>query len=341
MPLTVNLGARVQDEILNGWLAGDTRFRCTWFRQRSELADQSQSGYDLALANFGVDAGLAEQQIVDLIVHHRAIHKQKSRTRLDYYYRTISKAADRGGRTVKTPAAIAPRTAPSCALPTEAGPTSPTPATSPMSDRDRIALCDQISAKLGIKILRIVKLSGQEPTYRMELPEGKIHFDSVSKLISQTAVRNAVAGRVGTLIPPFKPGPWRDMAQSLLDACVVEEGSEELEFEGAAGIHIEQYLAETPFIASIDGRSPQDRRKPMLRDGRITVCASDFQLFLNKANQLNLSVKAVAAMLSTVGAKTVRVRHKRHKEQSRWALPIEEFDPADYLNPRDGASEIQ
>ena len=44
----------------------------TWLRQRHDLKDQSQSGYDMALAVFGAQSGLTEQQIVDLIVHHRS-----------------------------------------------------------------------------------------------------------------------------------------------------------------------------------------------------------------------------------------------------------------------------
>jgi hypothetical protein len=70
-PLTITLAARIPDELLNRWLQEDARFKNTWFRQRNDLRDQSQSGYDLALANFGLGAGLTEQQIVDLLIHHR------------------------------------------------------------------------------------------------------------------------------------------------------------------------------------------------------------------------------------------------------------------------------
>jgi hypothetical protein len=35
-------------------------------------------------------------------------------------------------------------------------------------------------------------------------------------------------------------------------------------------------------------------------------------------------------MLKALGGKHIRVRGSRHKEQSRWSLPINEFDPEDY-----------
>ena len=80
-PLVINTHARVPQEMLDGWMAADMRFRNTWLHQRNNLMDQTQSGYDLALADFGVCAGLNEQRIVDLICHNRALHSQKPRTR--------------------------------------------------------------------------------------------------------------------------------------------------------------------------------------------------------------------------------------------------------------------
>jgi len=82
------------------------RFKNTWLRQRHDLKDQSQSGYDMALAMFGAEYSLAEQAIVDLIVTHRTLHHQKQRKSLDYYQRTISKAFN--GSTAR-PAPLAAR----------------------------------------------------------------------------------------------------------------------------------------------------------------------------------------------------------------------------------------
>jgi hypothetical protein len=84
--VTVNVNARIPQELLDAWMdpansdaATAMRFRNTWLRQRHDLKDQSNSGYDMALIHFGLDAGLTEQQIVDLIVHHRAQNGCRSR----------------------------------------------------------------------------------------------------------------------------------------------------------------------------------------------------------------------------------------------------------------------
>jgi hypothetical protein len=116
----------------------------------------------------------------------------------------------------------------------------------------------------------------------------------------------------------------------LLDACIVEQGSVEMEWEGAARTYVAQYLAETGFIESIDGETVQNQRKPMIIDGRIAINASDLQIYVNKTTFQSLSVKGIASMLSVMGGKQMRVRGQRFREQSRWLLPVEEFDPSEY-----------
>jgi hypothetical protein len=336
-PLAINLAARIPEDLLKGWLTADEVFKSTWFHHRSDLPDQSQLQYDLALGRFGVSADLTEQQIVDLIIHNRAMHKRKARTTLDYYYRTLAKASDLED-VGKTGAAGPPRESAE-----ESAERAPRPEvtglgsdanSSSNSDMAKIALCDGLSKLFGVEILRIVKLSGQNPAYRIELAQGKAHFDNVGKFISQSAVRSAIAARLGKLIPDFKPKQWKRIAQDMLDACIVEDGGPELEADGEARMYLSQYLEESEFILQIADQTGATKRKPMVRQGRITVCASDLQSFINLTTHQGLSPRAVAAMLSAIGAASKRVRGKGFKEQGRWVLPISEFDPADYRVPK-------
>lgn len=340
-PLVMNTIAHIPQEMLDGWMAEDVRFRNTWLRQRHDLKDQTQSGYDLALADFGVRVGLSEQQIVDLICHHRALHSQKPRTRPEYFQLTISKAA----RLKSDPIAIL--TTPFSAAPGAgeappkdgngarqgapiapeevglSGEATPDPATI------KALLCQRISDVLGVRICRIVKFSGKEPTYHMELEETKIEFASVGKLISQEGVRLALAGQVGKLVRKFKPTIWEQLAQSMLDACITESGGEETELEGLGRMYVAQYLSETGFIDTIEEQPVHSRRKPIVRDDQIGICSSDLQIFICKTTAQKISIKAVVSMLGALGAKSIRVRGN-FKEQSRWMLPLNQFDPAEY-----------
>ncbi|MGD0775060.1 MAG: hypothetical protein ABSC05_19770 [Candidatus Solibacter sp.] len=335
--LLINTNARIPQEMLDGWMAADMRFKNTWLRQRHDLKDQSQSGYDLALACFGTEAGLNEQQIVDLIIHHRSQSGQKHRTRLDYFQRTIATASRRSPG-VNAPGVLPDAPAPGATTGNAAPPgaqgapqeadariaASPDPATT------RALLCQRISEILGVRVCRIVKFTGKEPTFHMELEEGKIEFPNVGKLISQESVRLAIAGSIGKLIRKLKPKVWEQLAQVLLDACIVEQGGEEIEWEGAARMYVAHYLAETGFIDTLEGQQVQNQRKPILLDGKVAICTSDLQMYVNKTTFQNLSIKAVASMLGVLGGKSIRVRGAKFKEQSRWILPVDQFDPAEY-----------
>lgn len=325
-PLTINLSARVPEEHLNAWMAADLRFKNTWFRQRHDFQDQAQTKYDLALASFGFGVGCTNQEIVDLILHHRSIHRQKARTTPDYFQRILSNAdKSSSGKVLNTSNGVT--TAPAPTPPTELG------APELSAERSRIALCRELSAALEVDVLRIVKLTGQIPSYRLELARGKVEFPNVSKLINQNAVRDGIAGVTDALMPRFKSNEWRRVAQKLLSACVEIQSGDELFNEGAARFYIGHYLDDVGFIPSIEDQPLNRKRQPMVRTGRITICLFDLQAHIHKTMMQNLPPQKLANLMSTLGAKSVRIRAKK-RDQYRWELPVEEFDPADYEFPK-------
>ena len=356
-PLVINPDVCVPQELLDTWMGPSKvdpqialKFRNTWHHQRHDLKDQSGSGYDMALADFGVDAGLSEQQIVDLIIHHRRHHNTRPRTTLDYYQRTIAKAEQRSDwrdESSAVPAAVGPlpTTGPVAPPGASVAPDEPsasettTPPTDAARDADsrrKALLCERISVVLTVPVVRLVKITGKEPQYRMELAGGqKIEFSTVRKLLTYMSVYDAIAATFDKCIPKIKSKLWDQLKQVFLDACIPEEGTEEMQWEGAARLYLQQYLAETGFIPCIEGQRIQDQRRPMVIDGAITVCASDLQTYINKTSFQALSVKAVAGMLSALGAKSTRVRGVKFKDQSRWRLPQSEFEPNEY-QPSEG-----
>jgi hypothetical protein len=307
-------------------MEADMRFRNTWLRQRHDLKDQSQSGYDLALADFGVDAGLSDQQIVDLIVYHRRIHGERPRQRADYFERTLARAAKRSGGVELPPPSSGGAVPEPPAAPAESSPQLPAPAAT------KALLCDRISEALGIRVLRLIKVTGEEPTYLMELDTGAIRFSSVGKLIDQASVRVAIAAAVNRLIPRIKAKAWEQLAQTMLDALTEQEGGDDTDAIGATRMYLTRYLTETAFIPSIESQPIQSVHKPTVIDGRVAICASDFQMHANKVFFLNLSIKALAQMLTVLGARSVRIRGSKLRDQSRWLLPTDIFDPSDFTN---------
>lgn len=328
--LSANPNAAIPDDLLNRYLDSDQRFKTTWLRQRTDLQDQSQSGYDMALANFGFDVGLTEQQVVDLIIHHRRMHGQRPRTRLEYFQRTISKAFKRTeGTGLPSPCQ-------------EAQAEAATPSLSPRLDSvtAKAILCERISKAIGVRVLRIVKVDGQDPTYRLELESAKITFPSVDKLVGQQSLRMKIASAVEHLFPKIPGKTWDGVAQAMLHAVTVEDGGDEAFLDGAAKMYVDRYLSETPFIDAEDEQPFQSKYKPTVYEGQIAVRAQDLQQHINRVWGENRPIKEVTSMLSALAAKSLRLKRTRLRDQSRWLLPADAFPVPDQPS-NDGVTDAQ
>ena len=316
-PLVIDPSAAVPDDLLNRCTANDSRFQKTWLRQRDDLADQSQSGYDLALANFGAATGMSEQQVVDLIIHHRRIHRQQQRTTIEYFQRTLSKAFKRRETMIHASSSGSPIQE---AHATQTGP-------EPDAPTARALRCEHISNAIGVRVLRIIKVSGQEPTYRVELENTKVSFPCVDKLIGQQSFRVKIASAVEYLVPQFSKKVWEQIAQLMLSAVTIEDGGAEAELEGAARMYLEGYLSESPFI-QVDEKQPrQTKSKPAIIEGQVTICSHELLQHIKKTWNENLSIKDVVAMLSALGAKSERLKGTQLRDQTRWFLPPDVFPP--------------
>ena len=116
----------------------------------------------------------------------------------------------------------------------------------------------------------------------------------------------------------------------MLDACHIEEGTEEEEWEGAARMYLQQYLSETGFIPSIEDQRIQDQRRPMVigrQDHGLRGRPPGVRQQDHVPGALGQGRGRHARRRSA--RRACGIRGTRFKEQSRWVLP-EEFDPADY-----------
>jgi len=366
-PLTVNVNARIAQDLLDAWMDpanSDAKtamtFRNTWERRRSELKDQSNSGYDMALIHFGLDAGLSEQQIVDLIVHHRAQNGCDQKRDAGYFRRSIAKAHAVREKDAPKPAIVMPAApvageaaspspvngAPAPPVkgappPPADGPSPPLPAVSRSvlspeegEERAKLLLCQEISLLLGIEVVKMVCIHGKDPTFHMHTADGVVEFDKVAKLITFRLLEDAIAGQTLRIINRFKAKEWEAFRQKLLSACIVRETTDDEQFEGGARNDILDYLTETDFIPAIEGQRIQDKKKPMILDGKSTIASPDLAAYLDKTKGRKTSAKYAASMLNVVGArKTDRLRSSQYASQTRWALPLPMPDRAGF-DPR-------
>ncbi len=346
IPLKIDSQVTYPSEMIEQFCELDMRFKNTWLRCRHDLKDQSQSGYDMAIAMFCVEAGMQEQDIVDMISTHRRIHNQKPRLNPDYYQRTIAKAFDHCAVVVPLPELPGVPSTPDppsdadgvAAVPAQGGPqacaVAPPAATPPRPDplRVKAILWQALSELFGIRIVRISKISGEDPIYVLDLENATVKLSHVRMIRQQALLSDAIAAQTEKIINPIKSKEWRAVSQKILDSIIVKEGGEETSMKGSTRLYLDCYLSETNSIPPIEKLERAERRKPALLDthpGQISICASDFLAYLGKMHSQKLTAIAVTAMLSSIGSTITTVRGKG-REQSRWVLPVDDFSPAQY-----------
>ena len=331
--LTIDPALQYPAEKIDAYCREDMRFRNTWFRQRHDLKDQSQSGYDMALAMFGAEYSFSEQAIVDLIIAHRRLHNQKQRTNPDYYQRTIAKAFS-GSTSKAAPLPALPGVPEITSSKKDAAREPDSPAQKSVDPaRARAILCEGLSEILGVHILRIVKITGENPSYRFELDKVTVEITSPAKFQEQGAVRTAILGQSDDMINRFKPRDWDLIVKKMLQALTIKEGGEEASTKGSTRLYLASYLSETQFISAIETQTIQTIRKPTVLPeypGQIAICADDFRAYLAKVLAEKISAQEVARKLSSVGAQIIHACGK-FREQTRWLLPAKEFAPAQYM----------
>jgi hypothetical protein len=98
LPDIVTRDPRVDQDRLEALLFNVPEFARSWTHGRGD--GWSLSEYDLSIATHAAQAGWSDQQIADLIAHHRRLWNpgDPKAARRDYLRRTIAKARDHGGR---------------------------------------------------------------------------------------------------------------------------------------------------------------------------------------------------------------------------------------------------
>ena len=91
---TLNADATANDDKKNDLWNIEPKAFHSYERERKDLKDQSASSYDLSLANYCVQAGWTDQEIVNLLIESRRKHGDDLKLRYDYYQRTIAKARE-------------------------------------------------------------------------------------------------------------------------------------------------------------------------------------------------------------------------------------------------------
>lgn len=284
---------------LSALCAVEPRFRASWFHKRTDLKDDSESGYDLAVANYAAQADWTDQEIADLIIARRrtANADVAKALRLDYIRDRITHArvsvtaarvrseakVQRDIRTVELEQTLTEMDA---TVERGGGSTE---------------ILAYLSDMLGVEVVRWTQATRHQAYYELHIAGPLvIAIGEVRSVTEQKRFSNAVYAHTGRLVGPFKADDWARIVRALGAIVEVSDvGSssrigqlcEWLDlYKGDKVVDLAEYDFET-----------LRRTKPFRKDGRLYVHAGDFLKWLVIRQQSKIQKSELLATMKLVG----------------------------------------
>lgn len=284
----------------------EPRAAASYTRQRTDLADQSASSYDLSLATFAVNAGWTDQEVCNLLIASRRKHGDDLKIdREDYYPRTIARARTKTQYTSTDVTAVSTLTA-----------------------TESQAVVANI---LDLQITRLTKFMADPPVYSMALvhngEEREVTLGSVEGILSQRTFRNRVASSVNRIVPKQSEKEWEKTAQALLNILVEESLPESTPGEMAKA-WVEEYLTETR--PSEDFEEAAMMARPFVKDGSTYVVLRGMVQWLRISRGEKTNNRELARFLNQAGAKSETIyigAQSERKATTRYAFNVTEIAP--------------
>ncbi len=265
--LVLNPEAEPSLLMMEALLQQDPRFRRTWEHTRSDLSDQSPSGYDLALAHATVQAGWSDQDVVNLLLTFRRKHHLQPKPRIDYYEMTLAKA--RGSLEHEHVVQSALDMADSLGNAGEKGESANAGGRVGADDKSqKLKALSQLFRKVDIQ--QIDRFSGATTTYVIVTDRGRVHLRGIQELLNQTRFIERVAEETGEVLDiSLKKPQWNRVAQLMLHAGVDHEMGEVGSPEAECQAWIEMYLMDRE--VGEDQALAAAERLPLLDQSRVHI----------------------------------------------------------------------
>jgi len=291
-------------------LVNDESFNKTWFHKR-RMQDQSQSAYDMSLANIVLQAGWAEQEIVSLLIHNRQLYNPQTMAKHkpdDYYARTISRARQNvAGKSNDSPEADAAQ----------------------MHNSEGF---DVLSEKIGVKITSFFKFMSEPYTYAIAL-EGvanPIQLGEAKDILNQNAFRTRIFESANIIIKKIhntkEVNYWEVFVEALNIRREEIELGEETTERGETILWLKTYLFDQGEPIPADTKNTNEdmipRYAPITENGVIWIVGSHFVDWLRNRKSDKVTTKALYKRLRSVGCEQKRLTRDGIKLQI-WGLPKE------------------
>lgn len=200
-------------------LENSPEFKKTWEARRTDLRDQSASGYDLSIACQLVQAGWSDQDIANAIATFRRNkfpdQTAKVTDRPDYLIRTIAKARQDRQHTIGVAALDSVEIG---------GPSGDDGTGNGAPGKTKIEI---LGETLGIKLAGVKQYGRESASARIALilADGReVPAGTIRQLIDNPGVLTAaIAAATGVTLPATSKGQWRKIGGAVIEVAEVDD----------------------------------------------------------------------------------------------------------------------
>ncbi len=315
--LVLDPGASPTPARLETLLQLDNKFRRTWERKRSDLADQSASSYDMSVANITLNAGWPEQEAVNAMICWRRTHGEELKLRENYYLRTLAKARE----------PIRQRREQERLEDALADP--------PEDQRD--VLRSSLAQLFGVDIHRVIKYLGDPPVYYMVTGQGNITIGQIRNIYNQEHFREAVGAATGRVIGAVGKREWENRVQAILNLCEDVDVGDASHPAQETRSWIADYLLDREPRDEEEWEEAAKSRRPFRQDDAVVIFLEDLQKWLEVNRGFGMKPHEAGRRMRQAGCLPRRVNLSvggRKTTRSCWELPPDLSDQGETESER-------
>ena len=270
------------------------KFKKTWDHSRTDLKDQSMSGYDLALVTLAAYAGWTDEELISLIVAHRRKNGDlKKAGRPDYIQRQlqVARASVREGKDEKESQKLVSILA--------------------AKDSGREDILAEISSHLGVTISGIVKRGEEDNSlYYFIFKDRELLIGGSKILFCVHDVRQKIMDATLEVMPSTKHSTWLEVCK-LFKLVIHTDTEFHLTRPVETGEMLQDYIEEVTLYSSDEWSDAVCSGDPFERDGNLWVRTKEVLRFLG--NSPSFGVKIASREL------TIRLRELGFVKKSFYA----------------------
>lgn len=301
----------------------DVKFRRTWERKRTDLRDQSASGYDYALGSLALRYGWADQEVANLLIAGRRKWGDNLHLEDDYYARTIYNL-----RVSVNQESAAEALAQGRAFDAEDRATTQA-GRAPVDERADVLR--SLTAMLCCPVARFLQHGDEQSRYTLVLEDGtEIALGTHKDLLSPDQTRGRILDRIGVVLPLIKKPAWVGIVGQLMSIRELVASEEQTRVETVRN-WVRGYIARgIPEVNTTEELANEVQNSaPHIRRGRIYLSASHLRRWVVMTALEDMSLPDIRDHLRTAGFQQTKVSvrtGRRVMNRSFWHAPRESVE---------------